>query len=224
MTILTDICGEVKKNLDSIIELRGAKILKSDDSFVSKGDLLTEKVVLDYLKSNYPDYGIISEESPGLFDESLLKENIIIIDPIDGTENFVSGLKEWGVALCHYHKGKHVESLLYLPELDMCLKTGDKVKRFESRIAGLSSSLTKEDLSKLERGFEYRIIGCCVYNMYNVITGRYSTFENPKGAYVWDIIPGLNLALEHGLEVTVNNRKYHGELLNPAEKYTFRIR
>lgn len=224
MSILSSIHSEINNSLNKILELRNQKVLKNDDSFVSQGDLLTEKIVTDYLKKEYPSYGIISEESPELFRESLSKENIIVIDPIDGTENFVSGLKEWGVALCFYHKGKHVESLLYLPELNMTLKTGDKIKRFESRIAGLSSSLTKEDLVKLESGYEYRIIGCCVYNMYNVVTGRYATFENPKGAYVWDILPGLNLALEHGLEVIVNNQKYHGELLNPTQKYTFKIR
>ena len=114
--------------------------------------------------------------------------------------------------------------MLLLPELDCVLKTGDKVEKFESRIAGISSSLTKMEILNLEPGFEYRIIGCCVYNMYNVIIGAYNTFENPKGAKVWDIIPGLNLALENGLTVTVNNKKYNGELLEPTKKYCFTIK
>ena len=108
--------------------------------------------------------------------------------------------------------------------IDNYLISGDKIERFESRIAGISSSLTKGDLLKLEPGFEYRIIGCAVYNMYNVVTGSYYSFENPKGAKVWDIIPGLNLALENGLSVIVNNKEYHGELLSPDQKYIFKIR
>lgn len=113
--------------------------------------------------------------------------------------------------------------MLALPELDSYMITGDNFEKFESRIAGISSSLTKEDILKLEPGFEYRIIGCAVYNMYNVIKGSFFSFENPKGAKVWDIIPGLNLALENNLNVNVNGKEYHGELLEPNKKYCFRI-
>jgi hypothetical protein len=59
--------------------------------------------------------------------------------------------------------------------------------------------------------------------MFNVITGSFSSYENFKGARIWDILPGLNLALEHKLSVTVEGRKYQGEFLNPLEKYRFKI-
>ncbi len=213
----------IKNHLDEILKLRSSKELKEDGSYVSKGDIYCENLVKDFLKKNLPEYSLVSEESPSDNEENWKKEKVIILDPIDGTENFVSGLKEWGVAICVYENGQHKESMLALPELDSYLKTGDKFSRFESRIAGLSSSLTKEDLLNLVPGFEYRIIGCAVYNMYNVITGSYNSFENPKGAKVWDIIPGLNLALENDLFVTVNSKEYHGELLDPSKKYIFKI-
>ncbi len=222
-----NICDEIKKiikeNLNDIITLRQEKMLKEDDSYVSKGDYLCEKLVKDFIKNNLPDYALVSEESPEDNKRNWQQDKVIILDPIDGTENFVSGLKEWGVAVCVYEYGKHKESMLALPELDCYLKTGDSFQKFESRIAGISSSLTKEDILKLEPGFEYRIIGCAVYNMYNVVMGSFYSFENPKGAKVWDIIPGLNLALENGLSVTVNNQEYHGELLDPNQKYIFKI-
>jgi len=222
------ICNKIKiiieNNLSEILLLRKAKIQKEDGSYVSKGDLLCEKLVKDFIATELQGFYLVSEETPELNDINWKKEKVIILDPIDGTENFVSGLKEWGVAICVYEKGVHQESMLLLPELDCVLKTGDKVEKFESRIAGISSSLTKMEILNLEPGFEYRIIGCCVYNMYNVIIGAYNTFENPKGAKVWDIIPGLNLALENGLTVTVNNKKYNGELLEPTKKYCFTIK
>lgn|SRR5690554_2692770 len=223
MSICSEVQQIIKSNLKEILALRNDKILKEDNSYVSKGDLLCESLIKELIKSTYPDYALISEESPEENMKAFHSEKVIILDPIDGTENFVSGLKEWGVAVCVYEAGKHQESMLALPELDLYLKTGDKFDKFDSRIAGISSSLTKEDLLKLEPGFEYRIIGCCVYNMYNVITGSYYSFENPKGAKVWDIIPGLNMALEHGLSVTVNNKNYEGELLRPDQKYIFRV-
>ncbi|AEI51019.1 inositol monophosphatase family protein [Runella slithyformis] len=221
------ICDKIKKiikdNLEEIVTLKQEKILKNDNSYVSKGDYLCEKLVKEFIKMELPDYALVSEESPEDNKQNWLKDKVIILDPIDGTENFVSGLKEWGVAVCVYEYSKHKESMLALPELDCYLKTGDKYQKYDSRIAGISSSLTKEDILKLEPGFEYRIIGCAVYNMYNVVTGSFHSFENPKGAKVWDIIPGLNLALENGLSVTVNNQEYHGELLDPNQKYIFKV-
>lgn len=224
---MSSICEQlaevVKENLSEILSLRNEKQLKEDNSYVSKGDLLCEKLVKDYIGTHFPDYKLISEESPSENMEAYAAEKVIILDPIDGTENFVSGLKEWGVAICVYENGKHQESMLALPELDLYMKTGDQFPKYESRIAGISSSLTKEEILNLQPGFEYRIIGCCVYNMFNVVTGAYYSFENPKGAKVWDIIPGLNLALENNLKVTVNNKKYNGELLRPDQKYIFRV-
>jgi len=224
MTICEHIKSIITTNLNDIIALRNTKIKKEDGSYVSKGDLLSESLVKEFISKNLPEYSLISEESPEGNMNAFRSDKVIILDPIDGTENFVSGLKEWGVAVCVYESGKHKQSMLALPELDNYLISGDKIERFESRIAGISSSLTKGDLLKLEPGFEYRIIGCAVYNMYNVVTGSYYSFENPKGAKVWDIIPGLNLALENGLSVIVNNKEYHGELLSPDQKYIFKIR
>ncbi|WP_269237135.1 inositol monophosphatase family protein [Flavobacterium flavigenum] len=222
-SICLDIKNIIQENLSEILLLRNTKVKKEDDSYVSKGDLLCETLIKNYMKDNLPDFGLISEESPESNLENFKKPNIVILDPIDGTENFVSGLKEWGVAVCVYIDGIHQQSMLALPELDSYMITGDKFEKFESRIAGISSSLTKEDILKLEPGFEYRIIGCAVYNMYNVIKGSFFSFENPKGAKVWDIIPGLNLALENNLNVNVNGKEYHGELLEPNKKYRFRI-
>lgn len=223
MNICEQIAEILKENLSQIISLRGGKILKEDGSYVSEGDFFCEKLIKDFLKKEYPDYFLVSEESPEENVFNSQQSKVLILDPIDGTENFVSGLKEWGVAVCVYEDGVHKQSMLALPELDCYLKSGDTFTQFESRICGISSSLTKEDILKLEPGFEYRIIGCAVYNMYNVVTGSFYSFENPKGAKVWDIIPGLNLALENGLSVTVNHQKYNGELLKPDQKYIFKI-
>jgi myo-inositol-1(or 4)-monophosphatase len=211
MTICENIKTIILENLKSILELRNQKTQKEDGSYVSKGDLLCEELIKNFLKENHPDFFLVSEETP---EENLLnikQENILILDPIDGTEN------------CIYKNQQHVESMLALPELNEYIITGDTFIPFESRIYGLSSSLSKEDLLQLEEGYEYRIIGCCVYNMLNVVRGAYKVFENPKGAWIWDIIPGLNLALENNLNVNVNGKEYHGELLEPNKKYRFRI-
>lgn len=223
-----ELCNEIKEilinNLDDILKLKKKKLLKSDNSYVSAGDLLCESLVKKHLTNFYPGYYLVSEETPELNLVNILKNKVVILDPIDGTENFISGLKEWGISVSCYENGIHQQSMIGIPQLDSYIITGNHVERYNSRIAGISSSLTKNDLMKLESGFEYRIMGCCVYNMYNVIVGSYFSFENPRGAWIWDIQAGLNLALEHGLEVKVNNNTYYGELLRPDQKYIFKIR
>lgn len=93
-----------------------------------------------------------------------------------------------------------------------------------SRICGLSSYMQPEDFTGLEPGSEYRIMGCCMYNMYNVILGSYRQFLHLKGCYSWDILPGMNLALEQGLDVELAGKKYGGEFLYPGIKYRFKIK
>jgi len=224
MSICSDIQKIITNNLGKILALRNTKKLKEDNSFVSEGDLLCEKLVKDYLAALPENIYLISEEKNN--DNFNFKNHpkVVVIDPIDGTENFVSGLKEWGIGVSVYENEKHIESMIGLPELGLYLKTGDEFPEFESRIYGISSSLAKEDLLNLEEGFEYRIIGCSMYNMYNAITGSFAMFQNPKGAHAWDILPGLNLALENGCQIEVENKKYNGEFLYPNKKYRFKVK
>lgn len=203
-----------------ILKLRSTGTLKPDGTFVSQGDLLCESLVFDYLRENLDNYIVVSEESDNDLTNIDNVEFVVTVDPIDGTENFVSGLKEWGIGISVYRKGLHFQSMLAMPELDICLCTGDTLNRVsKSRICGLSSYMTPEDFEKLGRGYEYRIMGCCMYNMYNVISGSYCRFQHLKGCYSWDLLPGLNLAIEHGLSVEIDGRPYCGEFLFPGIKY-----
>jgi len=220
--LFKEIEQDVKKKLGLIKSLRSERIQKSDLSYVTEGDLLINQIIKDIISNQQIDVLLVSEE-----DEFPLINNstkyIIVLDPIDGTENFTSGMPEWGISISCYFKEVHIASMLACPELDIWFKTGDTIQRNYSRIRGLSSSLSMEELIKATQGHEYRILGCCVYNMINVIKGSYLSFENPKGAHSWDILAGLNLALENNLNVTVNGKSYAGEYLQPDKKYRFKV-
>lgn len=222
MNICKGIEELIKHNLPEILSLRNTGTLKADSTFVSKGDLLCESLILAYIKEHLPNSYVISEESVN--DVSRLNdyEYVVTVDPIDGTENFVSGLREWGVGVSIYKNMRHLHSIIILPELDASLQTGDNIQRYDrSRICGLSSYMSSQDFSELDGKFEYRIMGCCMYNMYNVIKGAYAQFLHLKGAYSWDILPGINLAIEHGLSVKIDGKPYNGEFLYPNIKYHF---
>jgi len=220
MDICRGIYDVVMQNLRQILELRSTGRLKLDNTFISDGDLLCQRLIFDYLKDNLDNYIVFSEESEN---DITLMDNakyIITVDPIDGTENFVSGLKEWGVGVSIYKDGRHYQSMIALPELNICLCTGDSIARIQnSRICGLSSYMTAEDFATLGNDMEYRIMGCCMYNMYNVIHGSYKMFLHLKGCYSWDILPGLNLARDYGLYVEIDSLEYGGEFLNPNVRY-----
>ena len=212
----------IGKQLGEVLDLRATRSEKEDGSYVTQGDLLVQRIVIEAIRSEYPGSTIVSEE---LKNENvqISADNLFVVDPIDGTENFTSGFPEWGVSISHYHGGEHHASMLLCPELDKMIQTGDSIFRFQSRVRGLSSSLSMDELVAATQGYEYRILGCCVYNMINVIRGSFCSFENPKGANSWDILAGLNIALEHGLTATVNDKKYYGEYLPHTRKYRFKI-
>jgi myo-inositol-1(or 4)-monophosphatase len=223
MTICTSIRDLLLPQLPQILARRADVQEKADSSYVTAADIYIQALVLDFLKAHHPQYTVISEELPLPVGPRDNKANHIIIDPLDGTENFVSGLKEWGVGVSVYESGLHRESMILLPELGESLITGQPVARFKSRIHGISSSLRKHDLQGLEEGFEYRLMGCSMYNMFNVVRGSYLVFENIKGVNTWDISPGLNLAIEHGCQTYVDGEIYRGELLWPDRKYRVKI-
>lgn len=228
MTEDINICKEIKaiimEHLPQILSLRSTGVLKSDNTFVSKGDILCQNLIITYLMKNISNCKIISEETENITDDLTNYEYIVTIDPIDGTENFVSGLKEWGVGISIYRHMIHYQSMILLPELGLHLCTHEKVNRRKgSRICGLSSYMKKTDFESLDKNFEYRIMGCCMYNMYNVITGAYCHFTHLKGCYSWDVLPGFNLALENGLDVVLGDAHYKGEFLLPNVKYFFEV-
>ena len=224
MIICEKIVAEIKANLVNILLLRDKFSKKDDGSYVSDGDKLVQTIVFEYVKSHLPDYELISEELAP-FNSNIwnINASYVVLDPIDGTENFISGLKEWGVGISIYSAGQHMQSCIYLPELDEIQITGMPLRKYKSRLYGLSSSLSKKNLQVLPEGFEFRIIGCSMYNILSVVRGSFAVFENMNGANCWDILPGLNLALEHGCKVAIDGHSYSGQILFPVRKYKIRI-
>jgi len=225
MNICDEIVNTIKDRLDEILDLRNDFTSKDDGSYVSQGDLLVQSLVFNIIKTKLPSHVLISEELAPFIGYSWEPEgSYVVLDPIDGTENFVSGLKEWGVGISIFSNGRHEQSCIYLPELNEYMISGRPIKKFSSRIIGLSSSLTKSDLMSLpESDFEFRIIGCSMYNTLCAVRGSFAAFENVNGVNSWDILPGLNLALEHGCDVFVDGKVYSGEILFPIKKYKIKI-
>lgn len=221
--------GEVRvfitEMLPHLLEHRYDIRWKADGSPVTEADLFLEQRLADWLGERLPGLTLIGEESfrEGLADAAPAGW-VAVLDPIDGTENFCSGLKEWGVSLSLWHDREHAGSLLMLPELGESLATGDVIERVPSRITGFSSSMHPAITAGIAEGGENRIFGCAVYNLFNVARGAFARFVNPKGARVWDLLAGLMLAREQGCDILVDGRPYDGSFLDPHRRYCVDIR
>ncbi len=225
MDISKNIIKIIKEKLSEILSLRQNMSMKADNSFVSEGDLLVEKILIKFLTKNLVNHFIVSEEKKLDKTHQWNKDgSYIFIDPIDGTENFISGLKEWGVGVSIFTDGIHQESLIYLPELDDFQITGMQIKKYRSRIFGISSSISKNDISKLPlQSHEFRITGCSMYNLLSAARGSFNIFENINGVNCWDILPGINIAMEHGCKVYIDDKPYKSEILFPDKKYKIKV-
>jgi myo-inositol-1(or 4)-monophosphatase len=221
--LLNDICDLIMNNLQEIKIMRYEFTIKPDGTPVTKSDVFIEELVFKFIEKRLSNFLFIGEESYN-FSTIDNEDYIVLLDPIDGTENFCSGMKEWGVSFAIWEGKTFLGSFLLLPELGIRLISGDKVVPIESRITGLSSSISQAVINSMSEPGEYRITGCAVYNLYNVIFGSYKRFVNPEGAWIWDVLPGVMLALEQGCSVLIDGKPYNGEFLNPNHKYCVDIR
>jgi myo-inositol-1(or 4)-monophosphatase len=221
--LLDGVRALVAESLPEVLARRGTVRWKADDSPVTEADVLLEQRIADWLAARLPGLAVIGEESYA--GAPVPAEGwIAVLDPIDGTENFCSGLKLWGVSLSLWEGRAHRGSLLMLPELGEHLASGDALPAVRSRIAGFSSSWSREIGDGLAASAEGRIFGCAVFNLYNVARGALARFTNPKGARSWDLAAGLMLAREHGCAVTVDGKDYDGSFLEPDRRYRVDIR
>ncbi len=196
---------------------------KRDHSPVSNIDIEIDLAIKNSLSNLYPEIEILSEEDKA-FGNLSKSGYLAVIDPLDGTENFISKIPIWGVSISIWLDSKHLESLIYFPELGIQVISGDKTKIVDSEIIGVSSSLPiNTGLSEFAGHDEIRIFGCATYNLYLVATGRLKKFINANGANTWDILAGINIALELGCEVLIDGKNYSGQFLDGSKKYVVEV-
>jgi len=222
-SLLLEVTDLVDQLLPQLLAQRYDVTWKADGSPVTSADKMLEHEIGMLLAERLVGLQLIGEET---FKNgtATVGDWVAVLDPIDGTENFCSGLKEWGVALSIWQGGRHEGSMLLMPELGERMISGDIPKVPRSRIVGYSSSFHSEIGRGIAEYRESRIMGCAVYNLFNVIRGSFSRFINPKGAYSWDLLAGVALAQEAGCEVLVEGKKYAGQFLEPNQRYRIEIR
>jgi myo-inositol-1(or 4)-monophosphatase len=84
---------------------------KSANDFVSEVDTEAERVIVDTLRQAYPDHAILAEES-GATGRS---EYVWVVDPLDGTTNFLHAFPQYAVSIALMHRGVLTQAVVYDP-------------------------------------------------------------------------------------------------------------
>src|SRR4030042_4084238 len=85
---------------------------KPDKSPVTKADIEAEKLIRKIISKKFPDHGIVGEEMEETNPNARFKW---IIDPIDGTKQFVRGIPFWATLLALLENGKPILGVVYSP-------------------------------------------------------------------------------------------------------------
>ena len=218
----------------SVIQ-RGARDLdrltvttKGPKDFVSEVDKAAEAAIVETLLDAYPDHGILAEE--GTVNAKVKNpDNIWIIDPLDGTTNFLHGFPQYCVSIALQHKGVITQGVVYDPNRndlftstrgagaylnDRRLRVSRRIRMDESLVATgfpfKDGSLVEPFLDMMREMMHktagIRRAGAAALDLAHVAAGWYEGFWE-VGLNPWDMAAGSLLVVEAGGLVT----DIHGE-------------
>ncbi len=176
---------------------------KGPSDFVTNADLKVEKIIIEELKKAKPNYSILSEENGS--ENNKDKSNTWIIDPIDGTINFLHGVPHFAISIALKSNDEIVSGLIFDPiKNEMFYAEKDNGAFFNNhRIKVSKKNEIKNCLfvtgGKIdnEPDLPYRKSGCASLDMAYVAAGRYDGYFQ-KGLNLWDIAAGIVLIKEAG--------------------------
>jgi myo-inositol-1(or 4)-monophosphatase len=192
---------------------------KSQGNLVTDADLLSEKVIIDFLKREYPDFGILSEESNST---NTISGYTWVVDPLDGTNNYTFGIPFFCVNVALAQDDDILLGVTYDPlrrELFQA-EAGKGAYLNESPIRVATVGSLRESLVGLDLGYSHdrgrqmldtvnrlwgqvhcvRLIGSSSLGLAYVACGKVSLYFH-RYLFPWDIASGLLLVREAGGEV-----------------------
>ena len=115
INLITKACMKASRSLiRDFGEIENLQVsTKGPGDFVSSADKRTEKILIDELLKAHPEYGIITEES-GIINRSNLN-NRWIIDPIDGTINFLHGIPHFAISIALKSNEEIISGIIFDP-------------------------------------------------------------------------------------------------------------
>jgi myo-inositol-1(or 4)-monophosphatase len=218
------------RDFGEVSELQVSK--KGPADFVSAADLKAEQTLFEELSKARPGYGFLAEERGRV--EGTDKTHTWIIDPLDGTTNFLHGLPHFAVNIALEREGAVVAGVTYNPATNELFWTekgkgaflNDKRLRVAARRQLIDSILAtgipfagrpghalflKELHQISQRVAGVRRFGSAALDLAYVAAGRYDGYWE-RGIQAWDVAAGGLMVLEAGGTVASAD----GEAFDPA--------
>jgi len=176
---------------------------KGPADFVTNADLKAEKLIIEELKKAKPNYSIISEENGIEINKD--KNNTWIIDPIDGTINFLHGVPHFAISIALRSNNEIISGLIFDPiKNEMFYAEKDNGAFFNNQRIRVSKKNEINDClfatggnNEKEIDLPFRKSGCAALDMAYVSSGRYDGYFQ-KNLNLWDIAAGIILVKEAG--------------------------
>jgi myo-inositol-1(or 4)-monophosphatase len=190
---------------------------KRANDFVTQVDGAAEEAVIDIVRKAYPDHGFIAEESGESAPDA---EYLWIIDPLDGTTNFIHGFPQYCVSVAVQHRGALAHAVVYDPvrnelftasngrgaflndrriRVSKCQKLDDALvgTGFPFKELGRLDLYTKQLRFFMEKSSGVRRAGAAALDLAYVACGRLDAFWE-LGLAPWDMAAGALLIQEAG--------------------------
>jgi myo-inositol-1(or 4)-monophosphatase len=176
---------------------------KGPNDFVTKTDKNVEKILIEELLKTKKNFSFLAEESGSIKNKD--KENIWIIDPIDGTTNFLHGIPHFAICIAYQSKGEILSGLIFDPIKDeMFFAEKDKGAFLNNQRLRVSKKNLLDDclFSSNHEGVKFsdlnmRYSGCAALDLAYVAAGRLDGFFHNK-INLWDVAAGEILVKEAG--------------------------
>ena len=176
---------------------------KGPADFVTNSDLKSEKIIIEELKKAKPNFSLISEENGVEINKD--KNNTWIIDPIDGTVNFLHGIPHFAISIALKSNDEIISGLVFDPiKNEMFYAEKNNGAFFNNHRIKVSK---KNEINEClfvtggkinsEPNLPYRKSGCAALDMAYVASGRYDGYFQ-HNLNLWDIAAGIILIKEAG--------------------------
>lgn len=193
---------------------------KDDGTFVTSSDLRIEQNAIAYFKDISPKILVIAEESyDGSLSWDLSKGDYLILDPIDGTENYAFINALFGFVASWRING--IEgNMIYIPRDSLVLNDVNLSNRISvtSNIRLFSTKCKDQHIG--ENRDNIRIIGSSSYMFSLVIRGMANSYMYCQGAKIWDCFTGLKMCSALGLRIEGMPNNY---FVKPTFKQEFKV-
>ena len=177
--------------------------IKGPTDFVSNADINAERIIIDELSKLKKNYSILSEETGYIKNND--EKNIWIIDPIDGTSNFLHGIPHFAISIALQSYEEIICGLIFDPiKNEMFYAEKNNGSYLNNRRIRVSKKREINACLFATNGIKYKNInvstrktGCAALDMAYVAAGRFDGYFQ-ENLNLWDVAAGIILVKEAG--------------------------